>query len=135
MQPSATVDRVRCDQGGHSAHVIEDPGAHVHLVVHGWVPFETDQRYSSSHRWASTSTCSDNRFDLRGMATHEWGHSYGLGRTAQKSGLVMKSSSTVCDTAERALGLGMCGGSRRFTEQTRLRADLSTGAHQPLKRP
>ncbi|MBF4603286.1 matrixin family metalloprotease [Curtobacterium sp. VKM Ac-2884] len=72
----------------------------------GGVAFETDQRYSTSHRWASTSTCSDNRFDLRGIATHEWGHSYGLGHTAQKSALVMKPSSTGCDTAQRTLGLG-----------------------------
>lgn len=70
------------------------------------VAFETDQRNSTSHRWGSTSTCSGNRFDLRGIATHEWGHSYGLGHTAQKSGLVMKPSSTVCDTAQRTLGLG-----------------------------
>lgn len=70
------------------------------------VAFETDQRYSTSHRWGSTSTCSGNRFDLRGIATHEWGHSYGLGHTAQQSGLVMKPSSTVCDTAQRTLGLG-----------------------------
>lgn len=70
------------------------------------VAFETDQRYSTSHRWGSTSTCSGNRFDLRGIATHEWGHSYGLGHTAQQSGLVMKPSSMVCDTAQRTLGLG-----------------------------
>ena len=70
------------------------------------VAIETDQRYSTAHLWGSTSKCSGNRFDLRGIATHEWGHAYGLAHSEQRYGLVMKPSSPVCDTAQRTLGLG-----------------------------
>ncbi|WP_083420881.1 matrixin family metalloprotease [Curtobacterium sp. MCBA15_009] len=70
------------------------------------VALESDQRYSTTQRWSSTATCSGPRYDLRGIATHEWGHTVGLGHTAQRSGLVMKPASPVCDTAQRTLGLG-----------------------------
>lgn len=67
---------------------------------------EVDQRYSTGHVWSATTTCSGSRYDLRGVATHEWGHAYGLGHTPQASGLVMKPASAPCDTAQRTLGLG-----------------------------
>ncbi len=70
------------------------------------VAVEVDQRYSTSVDWSAASTCSGKRFDLRGVATHEWGHAYGLGHTAATSGLVMKPASTTCETGQRTLGLG-----------------------------
>lgn len=70
------------------------------------VAIEVDQRYSTSVAWSVASTCSGSRFDLRGVATHEWGHGFGLGHTAQSSGLVMKPASTTCETGQRTLGLG-----------------------------
>lgn len=70
------------------------------------VAVEVDQRYATGQRWASTTACSGPRFDLRGVATHEWGHAFGLGHTAQTSGLVMKPASTTCEVAQRTLGLG-----------------------------
>lgn len=70
------------------------------------VAVEVDQRYTTSYAWSSSATCSGARFDLRGVATHEWGHAYGLGHTAQASGLVMKPASSQCDLAQRTLGLG-----------------------------
>lgn len=70
------------------------------------VAVETDQRYSTAVDWSAASTCSGKRFDLRGVATHEWGHAYGLGHTASTSGLVMKPASTTCETGQRTLGLG-----------------------------
>lgn len=70
------------------------------------VALETDQRYATGFTWNSAATCTGSRFDLRGVATHEWGHAYGLGHTAQSTGLVMKPSSTTCETAQRTLGLG-----------------------------
>jgi hypothetical protein len=70
------------------------------------VAVEVDQRYSTGAAWSATTACSGARFDLRGVATHEWGHAYGLGHTAQNSGLVMKPASTTCETGQRTLGLG-----------------------------
>ncbi|MGN8050368.1 matrixin family metalloprotease [Curtobacterium sp. 22159] len=70
------------------------------------VAVEVDQRYSTSVTWSVASTCSGARFDLRGVATHEWGHAFGLGHTAQNTGLVMKPASTTCETGQRTLGLG-----------------------------
>lgn len=70
------------------------------------VAVEVDQRYTTGQRWAATTACSGPRFDLRGVATHEWGHAFGLGHTAQTSGLVMKPASTTCEVSQRTLGLG-----------------------------
>lgn len=70
------------------------------------VAVEVDQRYTTGQQWSVATTCSGARFDLRGVATHEWGHAFGLGHTAQNSGLVMKPASTTCETGQRALGLG-----------------------------
>lgn len=70
------------------------------------VAVEVDQRYTTAYAWSSAATCSGARFDLRGVATHEWGHAYGLGHTTQASGLVMKPASTQCDVGQRTLGLG-----------------------------
>jgi hypothetical protein len=72
----------------------------------GGVAFETDQRYSTRYDWRSTVVCSGNRFDLRGVATHEWGHVYGLGHVAVSTGQVMRPSATTCDVAQRTLGSG-----------------------------
>lgn len=70
------------------------------------VAVEVDQRYTTGQQWYVGPTCSGARFDLRGVATHEWGHAFGLGHTAQNSGLVMKPASTTCEMGQRTLGLG-----------------------------
>lgn len=72
----------------------------------GGIATETDQRYSTGHEWSTTTVCRAGRFDMRGVATHEWGHAYGLGHTSASSKLVMKPSATTCDTAQRTLGSG-----------------------------
>lgn len=69
-------------------------------------PLESDQRYATGYSWNSASTCSGSNYDMRGLATHEWGHTYGLDHVAQSTGLVMKPKSPTCDTAQRTLGLG-----------------------------
>lgn len=48
-----------------------------------------------------------NRWDFEGIATHEWGHGYGLAHTGPgHSNLTMQHLSTVCSTYQRTLGLG-----------------------------
>jgi hypothetical protein len=67
---------------------------------------ESDQKYATGYSWNSASSCSGSNYDLRGVATHEWGHTFGLDHVAQSTGLVMKPASSTCETAQRTLGLG-----------------------------
>ncbi len=67
---------------------------------------ESDQRYSTGYSWSSASSCTGSNYDVRGVATHEFGHTYGLGHVAQSTGLVMKPASSTCETAQRTLGRG-----------------------------
>lgn len=67
---------------------------------------ESDQRYATSYKWSSTATCSGARFDTQAVATHEWGHLYGLGHVKTGTGQVMEPSGGYCDTGSRTLGLG-----------------------------
>jgi hypothetical protein len=66
---------------------------------------ESDQRYATGYAWNSAPTCTSG-YDLRGIATHEWGHTYGLTHVAADTGQVMKGSSGVCETTQRTLGRG-----------------------------
>ncbi|QSB22028.1 matrixin family metalloprotease [Curtobacterium sp. 24E2] len=72
----------------------------------GLTSTESDQKYSTRYAWSSTSSCSGNRFDLRGVAVHEWGHTFGLGHVDQASRLVMKPASDYCEQSQRSLGYG-----------------------------
>ncbi|MBF4608198.1 matrixin family metalloprotease [Curtobacterium sp. VKM Ac-1393] len=67
---------------------------------------ESDQRYATSYKWSSTDTCSGARYDTQAVATHEWGHLYGLGHVKTGTGQVMEPSGGTCDTGSRTLGLG-----------------------------
>lgn len=67
---------------------------------------ESDQRYATSYKWSSTAACSGARFDTQAVATHEWGHLYGLGHVKTGTGQVMEPSGGYCDTGSRTLGLG-----------------------------
>jgi hypothetical protein len=52
------------------------------------------------------SSCS-NRWDFEGIATHEWGHGYGLAHTGPgHENLTMQHLAKVCSTYQRTLGLG-----------------------------
>jgi hypothetical protein len=67
---------------------------------------EADQRYATGFQWSSTATCSGSRFDTQAVATHEWGHLYGLGHVDSGTGQVMKPSGGYCDLGGRTLGRG-----------------------------
>jgi len=70
------------------------------------LPVKSDQKYNSNYSWNVSLGCSGNVYDLRGVATHEMGHSFGLGHVDQSSGLVMKPASGPCETGQRDLGYG-----------------------------
>ncbi|WP_146240304.1 matrixin family metalloprotease [Curtobacterium sp. MCSS17_008] len=67
---------------------------------------EADQRYATGFRWSSTAACSGSRFDTQAVATHEWGHLYGLGHVDTGTGQVMEPSGGPCQLESRKLGLG-----------------------------
>ncbi|MFJ4295707.1 hypothetical protein [Curtobacterium sp. NPDC089689] len=67
---------------------------------------EADQRYSTKYAWSSTASCSGSRYDVQAVATHEWGHLYGLGHVASGTGQVMEKSEGPCALGSRTLGLG-----------------------------
>lgn len=67
---------------------------------------EADQRYATGYSWSSTATCSGQRYDTQAVATHEWGHLYGLGHVAAGTGQVMEPSAGPCQLGSRKLGLG-----------------------------
>ncbi|MBF4616286.1 matrixin family metalloprotease [Curtobacterium sp. VKM Ac-1376] len=67
---------------------------------------EADQRYATGFKWSSTATCSGSRFDTQAVATHEWGHLYGLGHVNTGTGQVMEPSGGYCQLESRTLGRG-----------------------------
>lgn len=75
---------------------------------------ESDVRFSTGKSWSASSSCSGNKYDVRGVATHEFGHTFGLWHVAQSSGQVMKPSSRTCETSQRTLGKGDLAGIDRI---------------------
>jgi hypothetical protein len=57
-------------------------------------------------------SCS-NRYDLQSLATHEWGHSWGLGHVRNDK-LTMHHFLPACSAAFRTLGLGDWRGMRKL---------------------
>jgi len=72
----------------------------------------TDMRISPSTKvvLGFPSSCTQ-KFDLQSIATHEWGHSWGLGHV-QNSNLTMHHFLKPCSPAFRTLGLGDFRGMR-----------------------
>lgn len=67
---------------------------------------EADQRYNTKYAWSTASTCTGTRYDVQAVATHEWGHLYGLGHVATGTGQVMEKSMSPCALGSRTLGRG-----------------------------
>ncbi len=56
-----------------------------------------------------------NRYDLQSIATHEWGHAFGLGHVGQgQSRLTMSPLLPPCNNGPRTLGLGDWKGMKRL---------------------
>lgn len=74
----------------------------------GAAPHRSDQKYSTNYIWntGSGTSCSGTRYDLQGVATHEFGHTYGLGHSQQSNQQVMKPYVGTCESAMRTLGRG-----------------------------
>ena len=69
---------------------------------------EADIKFDNTSRtWhTATSGCSGSKYDLQGVATHEFGHAFGLEHSAQSSGQVMAPTTGTCNTSQRQLGRG-----------------------------
>jgi hypothetical protein len=71
---------------------------------------ESDMLYDSSVPWYTSNTAPAgcwNQFSLRGVATHEFGHAFGLGHSPGDScNLTMYPSTGPCNDGARSFGLG-----------------------------
>ncbi|QBE49716.1 matrixin family metalloprotease [Leucobacter triazinivorans] len=74
----------------------------------GAYPYRSDHKYNTRYAWntGSSTSCSGSKYDLQGVATHEFGHTYGLGHSSQSNNQVMKPSANACESAMRTLGRG-----------------------------
>lgn len=77
---------------------------------------ESDLKFDTSSRaWhitAATTGCTGNRFDLQGVAVHEFVHAAGLGHVAAAKPQVMDPSLSACSMVWRQLGRGDHSGLR-----------------------
>lgn len=71
---------------------------------------ETDMRFDRANSFTlNPSSCSGNRFDLIGVATHEWGHVFGLQHVPESTHGRLTMSVSIdgpCEGRERTLGRG-----------------------------
>ncbi len=71
---------------------------------------ESDIRFDTTDHvffYTKPSGCS-GKYDLRGVAVHEFGHSFGMGHVSESShgNLTMSTQLGSCDTSQRTLGKG-----------------------------
>ncbi len=76
----------------------------------GAVPFSSDQKYNTLYAWSASTTCAVGRYDIQGVAAHEFGHTFGLGHVAVGTEQTMKPSARTCDVQMRSLGRGDAAG-------------------------
>lgn len=74
----------------------------------GAKPSRSDQMYNTNLSWntGSDTACSGETYDLQGVATHEFGHTFGLGHARMRNDQVMKPFVDPCDSTMRTLGQG-----------------------------
>lgn len=72
--------------------------------------WEADIAFNSDYSWALRDNgyllCSPGQFILEGVATHEFGHAFGLSHAPQSSDQVMRPNSSSCTTTDTELGTG-----------------------------
>lgn len=72
--------------------------------------YESDIKFNPAHKWSVTSTCS-KKFDLQAVATHEWGHAFGLNHVDGGAGTqVMNPYFDYCSSDKRKLYKGDING-------------------------
>lgn len=72
--------------------------------------YEADIRFDNANSFTlNPSSCRGNRWDLIGLATHEWGHVFGLGHVPERTHGRLTMSPLLdgtCEGRERTLGRG-----------------------------
>lgn len=67
---------------------------------------EADIKFNPRISWNTASTCTGSRYDLRGVAVHEFGHAFGLNHVSESTDQTMGDKSAYCDTFMRKLQRG-----------------------------
>ncbi len=66
----------------------------------------SDAAINTRYRWTTSKSGCSNAYDLRGVMTHERGHTFGLGHTTRDAGQTMYPSVRACDFSKSTLGRG-----------------------------
>lgn len=76
----------------------------------GGIAIESDVRFDNTSRtWVTSANGCTSGFDLHSLASHEFGHVFGMGHATErdlKGDLMMSPNFLQCDTSARLMGLG-----------------------------
>lgn len=74
------------------------------------VVLASDAAINTRFSWALSARSCHNAYDLKGVMTHERGHTFGLGHSTADPGLTMYPSVRACDFSKSTLGKGDLAG-------------------------